>query len=375
MDIMAATMLLQLEQENSRLKAQLENLLREGRRSEDRMRRLDRIERQLIAADSLSEMVLLLLSEYRSAFGVEQVTLILIDSEQVLGKLLSDHPQSAIPSRLCPTLLPAAGTIQGLYGPELAPWLGRYQHQRHSALFHSPVIGIESVALLPLVRQRELVGSLHFGSRNPERYGASSGTEFLERFAGIVSVCMESALNRDRLRGISLTDGLTGVQNRRYFEQRCKIEVSQAKRHQLPLSCMFLDVDRFKFVNDTYGHPTGDDVLRTVAAAIQSLLRLGDTVARYGGEEFVVTLPRTDQPGAREIAERIRRDIEARTFQTQCGNAIKLTISIGLTMLDSQQISGDHQAAASQLVVQADKALYQAKNNGRNRVEWVNFSF
>ena len=368
-------MLLQLEQENSRLKAQLENLLREGRRSEDRMRRLDRIERQLIAADSLSEMVLLLLSEYRSAFGVEQVTLILIDSEQVLGKLLSDHPQSAIPSRLCPTLLPAAGTIQGLYGPELAPWLGRYQHQRHSALFHSPVIGIESVALLPLVRQRELVGSLHFGSRNPERYGASSGTEFLERFAGIVSVCMESALNRDRLRGISLTDGLTGVQNRRYFEQRCKIEVSQAKRHQLPLSCMFLDVDRFKFVNDTYGHPTGDDVLRTVAAAIQSLLRLGDTVARYGGEEFVVTLPRTDQPGAREIAERIRRDIEARTFQTQCGKAIKLTISIGLTMLDSQQISGDHQAAASQLVVQADKALYQAKNNGRNRVEWVNFSF
>ncbi len=367
-------MLLQLEQENARLRAQLESLLREGRRNQDRMRRLDAIERQLIAANSLSELVLLLLSQYRSAFGVEQVTLILIDPEQLLQKLLAEPGPSATPSRLCPTLLPAAKNLQALYGPELAPWMGRYQHQQHAALFHSPVIGIESVALLPLVRQGELVGSLHFGSRNPERYGASSGTEFLERFTGIVAVCMESALNRDRLRGISLTDGLTGVQNRRYFEQRCKIEVSQAKRHRLPLACMFLDVDRFKFVNDSYGHPTGDAVLRSVAGAIQAQLRLGDTVARYGGEEFVVTLPRTDQAGAREIAERIRRDIEAKRFQTQCGKAIQLTISIGLTMLDAEQICADHEAAASQLVAQADKALYQAKSGGRNRVEWLDFS-
>jgi diguanylate cyclase (GGDEF)-like protein len=371
---MAMLMLLQLDQENARLKAQLENLLREGRRNEDRMRRMDKIERQLIGATSLGELIRLLLSEYRAAFGVEQATLTLIDRELVLAELLNENSDTPAPARLCPTLLPAATGILGLYAHGMVPWLGRYQHLQHAALFHSPVIGIESVALLPLVRQGELIGSLHLGSRNPERYGAASGTEFLERFAGIVAVCLESALNRDRLRRVSLTDGLTGVQNRRYFEQRCKIEVSQAKRHQLPLACMFVDVDHFKLVNDSYGHHTGDDVLRIVAADIQGRLRAGDTVARYGGEEFVVTLPRTDQTGALEIAERIRKSIEAKTFPTRCGKNINVTISIGLTMLHSDQIQQDHQVAATQLVAHADKALYQAKNNGRNRVEWVTLS-
>ncbi len=367
-------MLIQLDQEIARLKGQMDYLLREARRNEDRMRRLDGIERQLIGADSLSELVRILLSEYRTAFAVEQATLTLVDRDHVLAKLLNENPQVPALPGFSPRLLPSPTSIVGLFPLAMTPWLGRYQHLQHAALFQSPVLGIESVALLPLVRHGELIGSLHLGSRNPDRYGVASGTEFLERFAGIVSVCLESALNRDRLRRISLTDGLTGVQNRRYFEQRCKIEVSQAKRQQSPLSCMFLDVDRFKLVNDTYGHPTGDDVLRSVACDIQNQLRAGDTVARYGGEEFVVTLPRTDQSGAIEIAERIRKGIEARTFQTQCGKTISVTISIGLTMLHSDQIQQDHEATASKLVAHADKALYHAKSNGRNRVEWITLS-
>jgi diguanylate cyclase (GGDEF)-like protein len=371
---MGLPMPLKLDQENTRLKAQLDAMLREARRNEDRMKRMDRIERQLIAADSLSALVALLLSEYKTSFGVEQATLTLVDREHVLAKLLAESPDTAAHSRLHPTLLPAAGGLHLHYGHGLTPWLGRYQHQRHAGLFHSPVIGIASVALLPLVRHGELIGSLHFGSTNPERYGSASGTEFLERFSGIVAVCVESALNLDRLRRVSLTDGLTGVQNRRYFEQRCKSEVSQAKRYQQPLSCMFLDVDRFKQVNDSYGHPTGDDVLRIVASDIQSQLRAGDTVARYGGEEFIVALPRTDQAGAVEIAERIRKSMEARTFPTQCGKTIKVTISIGLSVLNADQIRDDHQVTANQLVASADRALYQAKHQGRNRVAWMAFS-
>ncbi len=371
---MTAPMLLKLDQENTRLKSQLDSMLREARRNQDRMQRMDRIERQLIAADSLSALVGLLLSEYKTAFGVEQATLTLVDREHVLAKLLVENLDLPTKSRLHPTLIAAAGSLHLHYGHGLTPWLGRYQHQRHAALFHNPVIGIASVALLPLVRHGELIGSLHFGSANPERYGAASGTEFLERFCGIVAVCMESALNLDRLRRIGLTDGLTGVQNRRYFEQRCKSEVSQAKRHQQALTCMFLDVDRFKQVNDNYGHPTGDDVLRIVATDIQSQLRAGDTVARYGGEEFIVVLPRTDQAGAAEIAERIRKRMEARTFPTQCGKAIQVTISIGLSVLHPELIQSDHQLTANLLVACADRALYQAKQQGRNRVEWMAFA-
>src|ERR1035437_1646672 len=112
---MATLMLLQLDQENTRLKAQLESLLREARRNEDRMRRLDRIERQLIGADSLSELIRLLLSEYKTAFGVEQATLTLIDREQVLTELLRENPDTPTPPRLCPTLLPTATGIMELY--------------------------------------------------------------------------------------------------------------------------------------------------------------------------------------------------------------------------------------------------------------------
>jgi diguanylate cyclase (GGDEF)-like protein len=367
-------MLLKLDQENTRLKAQLDGMLREARRNQDRMLRMDRIERQLIAADSLSALVGLLLSEYKTAFGVEQATLTLVDREHVLAKLLAENLDLPTRSRLLPTLIAGAGSLHLHYGHGLTPWLGRYQHGRHAALFHSPVIGLASVALLPLVRHGELIGSLHFGSANAERYGAASGTEFLERFCGIVAVCVESALNLDRLRRVGLTDGLTGVQNRRYFEQRCTSEVSQSKRYRQPLSCMFLDVDRFKQVNDAYGHPTGDDVLRIVARDIQSQLRAGDTVARYGGEEFVVALPRTDQAGALEIAERIRKTMEARTFPTQCGKSIQVTISIGLSELHPDRIQEDHQLTASQLVACADRALYQAKQQGRNRVESLAFA-
>ena len=205
-------------------------------------------------------------------------------------------------------------------------------------------------------------------SSNPDRYIAGFGTAFLERMAEIISVCLESALTQERLKLVGLTDGLTGVQNRRYFEHRCHEEVSQARRHKYPLCCMFLDIDKFKRINDQYGHQSGDEVLRNVAGVIQAQLRLGDTIARYGGEEFVVLLPQTAAHHAVEIAERIRVAVAEKHMQARSGHAINMTISIGLSMLSTEVLSGENQHLAEQLVAAADKALYQAKHGGRNKV-------
>ena len=349
-----------LHAENFSLRQQLESLLHEARCNEDKMRRFDQLERQLIGAGSLAELVGMLLSEYKSAFGVEHVTLALVDAEYEVARIL-EAEGGAAPGL---TLLGSGEALEKLYGENRNPRLGRFDASVHGELFRESCGTIASVALLPLARQGELIGSFHFGSDNPERYGSISGTRFLERLAAIISVCLESTLNQERLKLLGLTDGLTGVQNRRYFEHRCQVEISRARRHKHPLACMFLDVDRFKRINDTYGHQVGDEVLRSVARIIQGQLRAGDTVARYGGEEFVALLPQTAVNHALDIAERIRSRIAAEPF----GSGMQgITISIGLSMLPADGTS-DNGVLAGRMISDADKALYQAKHTGRNKV-------
>lgn len=331
------------------------------------MRRFDQLERRLIGAGSLIELVRLLLAEYKVAFAVEYVTLVLVDREYEATRILEselggDLAESGV------TLLQSALPLVEIYGAARTPRLGRFEPAAHGQLFASASSAIASVALLPLTRHNELIGSLHFGSDDPERYDSACATDFLERLSAVISVCLESALNQERLKLVGLTDGLTGVQNRRYFEHRCQVEISQARRYKHQLACMFLDIDKFKRINDTHGHQSGDEVLRTVANVIQSQLRAGDTIARYGGEEFVVLLPQTAAHYAREIAERIRLSIAQKHFRALSGHELGVTISIGLAMLPSEGTGAEHGASAERLVAAADRALYQAKHSGRNRV-------
>lgn len=364
-----------LQAENLALRQQLQGLLREARSNEDKMQRFDQLEHRLIGARSIGELIRLLLDEYKLAFGVEFVTLALLDLElETTRALEADGREDVKWSGL--TLLQSPLLLQGLYGQQLLPRLGPFDAVAHGPLFNAGPAEIGSVALLPLSRHGELIGSLHFGSPDPQRYDHASGTQLLERLAALVSVCLESALNLERLKMAGLTDVLTGVHNRRYFQHRCQIEISQARRYQYPLACLFLDIDKFKNVNDSYGHPAGDEVLRTVGQVIQCQLRAGDTIARYGGEEFIVLLPRAPALHAREIAERIRSSIACKTLQAASPNAAPnaadtafgVTISIGLSMLANVDAGRDQELMAERLVAASDKALYRAKQEGRNRV-------
>jgi diguanylate cyclase (GGDEF)-like protein len=157
---------------------------------------------------------------------------------------------------------------------------------------------------------------------------------------------------------LSVTDSLTGLMNRRYIETRLDEELRRSNRHGFPMSFMMLDVDEFKAYNDEFGHPEGDEALKLVSQVIKDTVRGVDVASRYGGEEFAILLPQTTAEEAETIAERIRRTIENTVFPAR-----RVTVSIGVA---SGSLST---SSARSLVSAADKALYQAKRNGRNNVQ------
>ena len=167
------------------------------------------------------------------------------------------------------------------------------------------------------------------------------------------------------LRRLAVVDGLTGVANRRYFDEAIAEEWSRARRNESSIALIMADVDHFKAYNDTYGHQQGDECLKLVAGTMQSALsRAGDMLARYGGEEFAVILPSTDVAGAFEVAERILNAVsDMRLEHSGSSVADHVTISMGVSALRP-----DEQSSVQELIETADKNLYTAKAQGRNRV-------
>jgi diguanylate cyclase (GGDEF)-like protein len=158
----------------------------------------------------------------------------------------------------------------------------------------------------------------------------------------------------------SMTDPLTGLLNRRYFNELSGKEVTRARRHGLAFAVLMIDIDHFKRINDTFGHPVGDLAIKAVADACNNSLRPHDLLARYGGEEFVLTLPHSDEAGARVVAERIRQLVETIEIATESG-PLRFTVSVGVSIYQDG-------LALEQVVGRADEALYKAKQGGRNRV-------
>jgi diguanylate cyclase (GGDEF)-like protein len=165
-----------------------------------------------------------------------------------------------------------------------------------------------------------------------------------------------------RVESLAILDPLTGLFNRRRFEAIMNSEFKRAARYKIPLSCMMIDIDHFKTINDTFGHPSGDVVLKEVAVLIQTTLREVDTPARWGGEEFIVLSPNTSPENALKAAERILRTIAAFAF-TGIGNQ-RITVSIGIAGVPHPDID-----TQDKLIRAADLAMYTSKRKGRNRIE------
>jgi diguanylate cyclase (GGDEF)-like protein len=177
----------------------------------------------------------------------------------------------------------------------------------------------------------------------------------------------ELARKREELLALTRTDPLTSLSNRRYFEERLQEEFARARRYRSPLSLVMLDIDYFKRINDTFGHPFGDEVLRAVSQVTRARLREVDLLARYGGEELIALLPETSPPEALRACERVREAIEALQLEHQAGDGTKRTVrctaSLGVASIPSASLQ-----TAEDLLRVADECLYAAKGAGRNRV-------
>ncbi|MBI1892441.1 MAG: sensor domain-containing diguanylate cyclase [Burkholderiales bacterium] len=358
----------QLTVENVQLRRDLSLLLQQARRNEEIMRRHQRLDLQFIGASSFLELIETVFRTLPSSSDLDVVTLALLDPQYDIRRILAELriPLSDFPHLLFFQEADEWGELrEHLRKTEL----GVYSQQRHGAMFPEPITLPASVAIIPLIRNHQLIGALSLGSRDRSRFTGGMASDFIEHLASIVAICIENVINGERLKHIGLTDPLTGVNNRRYLERRMQEEIGRSRRQGASLSCLYIDIDFFKKINDSIGHQAGDEVLREVAARIKAELRLSDALGRFGGEEFIVLLVDAALPDAVMVAERIRAGVGETPIAISSGEQLNVTVSIGVAMLDSVVTAAeDLESIGQSFLARADQALYQAKADGRDRV-------
>jgi two-component system, cell cycle response regulator len=351
------------------LRERLRALTDEVQRNEVLLRKTQEREVELLRAHSLGELFDRVVSGLRSAYALDAVTLSLFDPQHELRHLSGNETLSSPvieDVRFIDAVSPLA--------PRLAqfdrPWLGPYNPSDHELLI-SPRIKHGSLALIPLPRDNRAIGVMAFGSGDSLRFTSDLAADFLAHLGVVVAISLENAVNRARLVRSGVTDFLTGWHNRRYFHNRLREELARAERTGKALSCLMIDMDHFKEINDRYGHLAGDEALKEVARRAEAEIRAGDTGARFGGDEFAILLAGAESSHAVKLAERIHHSVAATPIRVHGGAHITVTLSIGLATArpQAQQRSHDYRALAEQLIAEADAALYRAKSAGRNRVE------
>lgn len=324
------------------------------------------VELGMLGAQSLHELVSLLVRDIPRLFpNVDCVTLACIDPDLEITRHLEVGGEMASSMGFLPISPDVLGSIFPL---PRQPLLGPMEDALRQLLF--PTGGqLKSMALAPLVLRNELIGCLNQGSKDPAHFRPDTGTDLLQHLAAVAAMCIDNAVIHERLKIDGLTDPLTGLYNRRFFERRLHEELDRwSRRHGSSLVGMFVDVDHFKRINDQHGHHTGDRILQGVARLLGKELRGSDVLARYGGEEFVLLLPDIAEDQGFLIAERLRMLVEETPLAGGAGvQPQKITVSIGLACLSEGAVQSIADPG-TWLLRAADAALYRAKQEGRNRV-------
>ncbi|MBI5100480.1 MAG: sensor domain-containing diguanylate cyclase [Nitrospirae bacterium] len=229
-------------------------------------------------------------------------------------------------------------------------------------------LGIRSILVVPIFHRNSIIGTLFLRTSRAQNSFSESEINLLNSLARASSNSLYNAFlfeqvedEKARLEKLSITDYLTGIYNIRYFYHRISEEFSRAQRYASSLSCLMLDIDHFKKINDTYGHKTGDLILKEFASLLKKSSRKSDVLARYGGEEFILLLPETTTAGAVCEAERIRLCINKHVFKS-LKTRREITISVGIASYPHPRIK-----THDDLIASADTALFAAKNSGRNK--------
>jgi len=219
-----------------------------------------------------------------------------------------------------------------------------------------------SIVCVPLISGQRTIGVIQLLNGLGHIEFNEQDQRILATIADFTAIAIENSRLMDKVRDLTITDDLTGLYNSRYFGELSKYEMERACRYGTDLSLVFLDLDHFKLVNDTYGHLTGSRLLKEVGRLFHGIIRKVDHAARYGGDEFVFLLPSTSKGGAFSMGTKLLEMLRKAEFRSDCGQRIKVTASIGVATFPTNASS------LKELVKVADEAMYEVKRSTRNGV-------
>jgi diguanylate cyclase (GGDEF)-like protein len=356
----------ELQLENQQLKRTLNTAMSEAKLNKEVLTRFIDAEVKMLSCDKLSQLVSLLLNDFKDIFKLSIISMFLHDKDDLTEPLLTNLPTN---TRKNLTLLRDPQNIADIY-PNKKIRAGEIDRELRKKVFPDNPF-ILSCVLLPLINKGRLIGSLHLGARELNRYHSEYRYDYLERMASLLAVCIENCIIHENLAYLSSTDTLTKVYNRHSFDLEINKALQRANRQKQHLSLLFLDIDHFKHVNDKYGHPAGDEILKSFASILKQHIRNTDFLARFGGEEFAILLPDCEPKQAIQIANNLRIKVAEFMFDTLISGKIQITTSIGVSNFsfsDSFFATTNMASLSHTLLQNADDALYKAKQNGRNQV-------
>ena len=332
----------------------IQQLIENSKVNESIARKLFEIETEVLACQSSEELLQRLLALIQAKFQLSGIALLLAEPTP-LRYLINGNLQSNWHQKNTKHI--AAEKLALLHADKM-PVLTNELTQLKSMVPATLLSGAKSAALTPLSLEGKLFGSLLFTDQSPARFHQKLGTFHLEQLAVKVSLCLSNVLIREQLEYMAHYDRLTGVANRRLMEVCIGEELIRQRRYGVPFSLLFIDCNKFKAINDTYGHDCGDKVLAYVASQLQELVRENDKCFRYAGDEFVVVLASQTLPEAEQASERLCQFFNKNPMPYQ-NIRLPVSISCGAAASDGKQ-------TMDELLKSADKNLYANKkaNNG-----------
>jgi diguanylate cyclase (GGDEF)-like protein/putative nucleotidyltransferase with HDIG domain len=332
-----------------------EYLQEQLRKREQELDLINRLSNVIISSLNIKDVYGAFVAELKQVVNVNWASIALIEGEELRFEVLSSEIGSTWQAG---EKIPLEGTgtewvakkKKALFEPDLSKNSRFYTGQEHLRW------GVRSIVYLPLVVKNEAIGSLIIASREPNAYTLGQ-VRLLERLASQIAVSVENGRLYASAEQRARVDELTGLFNRRHFDESVKLEIDRHARYRSMMSLVFLDLDSFKAYNDNQGHTAGDRVLELIGRLIDGALRNTDLAFRYGGDEFAVILPQSAPNDAFMVAERVRGRIAAEMNKRD----IKISASLGLASWPNDGVTSD------ELVNAADRALYYAKETGGNR--------
>lgn len=331
----------------------IQDLLVRVKENEETARKFFEVEMSVLATLDFTEFFAELLIKIREKFGIPYVWVSMIDSSKATRLIHLFAPEKAhdkqlafVKRELFDQILPGDGK-PCLFNEDL--------HRFKEILPEGRTYVFNSIAIVPISLDGEIAGTLNFADISKQRFTPDNDTSLLEQLGVVVSICLSNVAAHEELKSLAFRDPLTGLLNRRAMERSLKREFSRARRYKSPLTLVFVDLDDFKKVNDTYGHDRGDELLVFVAFVLQQMCRESDIPSRYAGDEFVLVLPQTSPAHAESLILRIQQYFLEHPLIFD-GNPVTVKFSYGIA-----SAGGKKGESVSEVLKKADELLYENK--------------